>query len=86
MKTWSDSIVTLAVHVSEHLGPLTTLIDDMADRLIGKHTAQACSGAYACGSSCTDICNSQLQRVRTTYFSVFGNCNIITCQSSQCGC
>ena len=86
MKTWSDSIVTRTVQMSKHLGLVTNLIDGMTDRLLGKHEAQACPGAYACYSECTDICNSELQRVSTIYFSVFGNCNIITCQSSQCGC
>ncbi len=86
MKTWSDSIVTLTVQMSKHLGPVTNLIDGMTDRLLGKHEAQACLGAY-CGSSCTDICNSQLQRALIIHFSTFGDCLRPTCQVlQQCGC
>lgn len=88
MKIWSDSIVTLAVHMSERLGPATTLIDSMTERLLGKQVAlAACSGGAYCGSTCTDICDSQLRRVRVGLYTHTGSCSQITCRAViQCGC
>jgi hypothetical protein len=88
MKSWSNAVVTLTVHASEHLGPATTWIDGMTDRLLGKHVAQAaCGGAAFCGTTCSDICDSQLRRVRLGLYTHTGLCSQITCTAVlQCGC
>ncbi len=52
MKTWSDALITAATRVSDHLGPLTKLIDSTMDRVISVPAAQACSYPDLCGSEC----------------------------------
>lgn len=54
MKTLSDSALTLVSRLSEHLGPVTTLIDSTMDRLAGQQVARACPGAL-CDQECYAI-------------------------------
>jgi hypothetical protein len=52
MKTWSDALITTATRLSDHLGPLTKLIDSAMDRVVSVPTAQACSYPDLCGTQC----------------------------------
>jgi hypothetical protein len=78
MNAWSDSAVTLATRLSDHLGPVTTLIDNMANRLLGKPVAQTCSGRY-CGTFCTTPCGYYGLDAYVSYYGTYCNCPLYGC-------
>ncbi|MBA2392355.1 MAG: hypothetical protein H0V70_06375 [Ktedonobacteraceae bacterium] len=69
MKTWNDTILAFTTHISEHFGPVTALIDNLADHLLTKQTAQACPG-YFCGTYCTSQpCYQEYHFVAYDYYA-----------------
>jgi hypothetical protein len=89
MKTWSDSIVTLAAHLGEHLGPVTTVIDGIVDRLVGKHEAQACGGTFCYNFCSANLCGGNYVSIKYSYYSTSQTgCNYAyyICVDSSCSC
>jgi len=87
MKNWNDSLIALTSRVSEGLGPVSTLIDTMTDRLLGKKAAQACYSFY-CGYYCRPYLCTSTTQVRVRIYSPASSlCNsTATCTVTDCGC
>lgn len=88
MKHLTDSALNLIDRASSKLGPLSTLLDAVVEKIVPTVTASACAGAVCAFTTCTNVHCSHFF-VGTRYFSTaphgceFG---IYTCSVSFCGC
>lgn len=74
MTTFSDSVLNVVGHFCERLGPITTFVDVIVDRIAPKATAQACS-SHNCGTWCsTNCCANCGGDYRSWYYYFYGNC------------
>lgn len=55
MKTFNNDLFSTVNRLIGHLGPVTSLLDGIAERIAPKGAAQACSGVN-CGLFCTTCC------------------------------
>lgn len=73
MTTFSDSLLDVVGHLSERLGPITTLVDGIVGRIAPKATAQACS-SHNCGITCGGCCSNCGGDSRNWTYYLYGNC------------
>jgi len=89
MKHLTDSTLNIIDRASSKLGPLSSLLDKLVERVIPTTTAAACSGAY-CGAVCDTVqrCNSDhLTYGHYLYGFNSRSCpDMIKCTVRFCGC
>jgi hypothetical protein len=90
MKHLTDSTLSVIDRASSKLGPLSSLLDKLVERVIPTTTAAACSGAF-CGAFCDTVqrCNSaHLTYGHYRYGFNSRSCQegIIKCSIRFCGC
>jgi hypothetical protein len=85
MDALTSTLLSTAHHLSEQLGPVTSLLDRLLDRLAPQATAAACSGRLCSQTQvpCKFVgCIEIVSRYSST-----GHCTHITCTTtSPCFC
>jgi hypothetical protein len=90
MKHLTDSTLNVIERASSKLGPLSSLLDKVVERVVPATTASACLGAL-CKTTCDTVqrCNAQHLTYGHKHYSnhVNGCLNkIYTCSVRFCGC
>ena len=93
MNTFTDSLFNVVSHLSERLGPVTSLIDGIVDRIAPKLAASACTNVYLCGHTCGTCCancsgdakyNTTLHWAANAAGCATSNCYSMDCSNLYC--
>lgn len=71
MKTFGNDLLSTVNRLTGHLGPVTSLLDGIIERVAPRVTAQACSGVlcttHYCGSCCGKCSGDYLSYIYKAY-------------------
>ena len=88
MRTFTDSVLSVADSISGKLGPVTVLLEGIVERIVPQTTAQACGGV-PCYDECVGPCGPYGTEYYTVYYSpTVQDCNngYTPCYTRTCSC